>query len=378
MAVSMKRKIRMGMVGGGPGAFIGAVHRMAARLDGEIELVSGVFGRDPAKSRAAAEELHLAPERGYADYQSMIATEKALPEDQRIDFVTICTPNYCHFPVAKAFLEAGFHVLCEKPLAMNSAEARELEALVKKSGRLFCLMHNYTGFPMIRQARQLIAEGKLGTVRKVNVEYSLGWLAAPNAGKQAAWRVDPKQAGISGCMADIGTHAQHLIEFVTGMPIREVCADLATFVPGRALDDDGSVLLRFDNGARGVIFASEVATGEENNFILKIYGDKAALEWQAQNPENLIIRSNDAPIQVLRRGWPGTGEAAAQNSRLPAGHPEGFIEAFANIYRMFAEAIRTGTPGDYPSVSDGVAEMLFLEAIVANSKGSEKWTKLVR
>ena len=374
----MKRRIRMGMVGGGPGAFIGGVHRIAARLDGEIELVSGVFGRDPAKSRACAEELYLDPNRGYADYQSMIKAELALPEDQRIDFVAICTPNQFHFPVAKAFLEAGFHVLCEKPLAMSSAEALELEALVKKNGRLFCLMHNYTGFPMVRQARQLIAEGKLGTIRKVNVEYSLGWLAAPNAGKQAAWRVDPKQAGISGCMGDIGTHAQNLIEFVTGMPIREVSAELATFVPGRALDDDGSVLLRFDGDARGVIFASEVATGEENNFILKIYGDKAALEWHEQDPENLIIRSNDAPIQVLRRGWPGTGEAAAQNSRLPAGHPEGFIEAFANIYKMFAEAIRAGKPGDYPSVSDGVAEMRFLEAIVANSHGTEKWTKIVR
>ena len=374
----MKRKIKMGMVGGGPGAFIGGVHRIAARLDGEIELVSGVFGRDPAKSRACAEELYLDPNRGYADYQSMIKAELALPEDQRIDFVAICTPNQFHFPVAKAFLEAGFNVLCEKPLAMNSAEALELEALVKKSGKLFCLMHNYTGFPMVRQARQLIAEGKLGTIRKVNVEYSLGWLAAPNAGKQAAWRVDPKQAGISGCMADIGTHAQNLIEFVTGMPIREVSAELATFVPGRALDDDGSVLLRFDGDARGVIFASEVATGEENNFILKIYGDKAALEWHEQDPENLIIRSNDAPIQVLRRGWPGTGEAAAQNSRLPAGHPEGFIEAFANIYKMFAEAIRAGKSGDYPSVSDGVAEMRFLEAIVANSHGTEKWTKIAR
>ena len=374
----MKRKIRMGMVGGGPSAFIGGVHRIAARLDGEIELVSGVFGRDPAKSRACAEELYLDPARGYADYQSMIKAELALPEDQRIDFVAVCTPNQFHFPVAKAFLEAGFHVLCEKPLAMNSAEALELEALVKKNGRLFCLMHNYTGFPMVRQARQLIAEGKLGTIRKVNVEYSLGWLAAPNAGKQAAWRVDPKQAGISGCMGDIGTHAQNLIEFVTGMPIREVSAELATFVPGRALDDDGSVLLRFDGDARGVIFASEVATGEENNFILKIYGDKAALEWHEQDPENLIIRSNDAPIQILRRGWPGTGEAAAPNSRLPAGHPEGFIEAFANIYKMCAEAIRAGKPGDYPSVADGVAEMRFLEAIVANSNGNEKWTKIVR
>ena len=336
------------------------------------------FRSDAAKSAQFAEELYLEPDRGYADYKTMIQRELALPEDKRIDFVTICTPNFCHYEIAKAFLEAGFHVLCEKPLAMSSAEAVELEALVKRSGKMFCLMHNYTGFPMVRQARQLIQSGALGTVRKVNVEYSLGWLAAPNAGKQAAWRVDPKQAGISGCMADIGTHAQNLIEFVTGMPILEVSAELATFVEGRKLDDDGSVLLRFGNGARGVIFASEVATGEENNFILKIYGDKAALEWQEQDPENLIIRSNDAPIQVLRRGWPGTGDEAARNSRLPAGHPEGFIEAFANIYRMFAEAIRSGKPGDYPSVADGVAEMRFLEAIVANSNGTEKWTRIAR
>ncbi|MDD3954573.1 MAG: Gfo/Idh/MocA family oxidoreductase [Lentisphaeria bacterium] len=373
----MKRKIRMGMVGGGPGAFIGEVHRMAARLDGEIELVSGVFGRDPEKSRQCASDLYLDPTRGYADYQTMIAKELSLPENERIDFVAVCTPNLYHFTVAKAFLEAGFHVLCEKPVAMSSAEAVELDSLVKKNGRLFCLMHNYTGFPMIRQARQLIADGVLGTIRKINVEYSLGWLAAPNAGKQAAWRVDPKQAGISGCMADIGTHAQNLIEFVSGLKITAVSADLATFVEGRSLDDDGSVLLRFNNPvARGVIFASEVATGEENNFILKIYGDKAALEWHQQTPEDLILRSNDAPIQILRRGWPGTGSAAAAFSRLPAGHPEGFLEGFANMYKAFAKAIRDKQPGDYPSTADGIAEMHFLEAIVANSRGTEKWTKV--
>lgn len=372
-----KRLIRMGMVGGGPGAFIGAVHRMAARLDDGIRLTAGVFGRDPEKSRAFAEELYLAPERAYPDYQTMIEKELALPEEERIDFVAVCTPNLYHYSICKAFLSAGFHVLCEKPIAMSSAEAQDLKETMKKTGKLFCLMHNYTGFPMVQQAKQLIADGVLGTVRKVNVEYSLGWLAAPNAGKQAAWRVDPKQAGISGCMADIGTHAQHLIEFVTGMHITGVSADLATFVEGRALDDDGSVLLRFDKPeARGVIFASEVATGEENNFILKIYGDKAAIEWREQTPEDLIIRSNDAPIQILRRGWPGTGSAAAACSRLPAGHPEGFIEAFANIYQAFADAIRTGIPGDYPSVDDGISEMRFLEAIVRNSAGTEKWTEL--
>ena len=350
---------------------------MAARLDGEIQLVAGVFGRDPEKSRACAEELYLDPARGYADYQSMISGELALPAEERIDFVSICTPNLYHYPIAKAFLEAGFHVLCEKPVAMSSVEAKDLEATVKKTGKLFCLMHNYTGFPMIRQARELIANGALGTVRKINVEYSLGWLASPNAGKQAAWRVDPKQAGICGAMGDIGTHAQNLIEFVTGLKITSVSADLATFVEGRALDDDGSVLLRFNKEeVRGVIFASEVATGEENNFILKIYGDKAALEWHEQTPEDLIIRSNDAPIQILRRGWPGTGEAAAAFSRLPAGHPEGFIEGFANLYKTFAQAIRDGKEGDYPTIADGVAEMVFLEALVKNTNGSEKWTRL--
>lgn len=372
----INQKIKMGMIGGGPGAFIGAVHRIAARLDGQIELVAGVFGTDPAKSRGFAEELFVEPGRVYADYTAMIAAEKRRPEDQRIDFVTICTPNLFHFPIAKAFLEAGFHVLCEKPVAMSSAEALALEALVQTSGKQFCLMHNYAGYPMVRQAKQAIEDGVLGALRKINVEYSLGWLAAPNAGKQAAWRIDPKQAGISGCMADIGTHAQHLIEYTTGLKIRAVSADLATFVPGRALDDDGSVMLRFDGTVRGVIFASEVATGEENNLILKIYGDKAALEWRQQIPEELIIRSNDAPIQILRRGWPGTGKAAARTSRLPAGHPEGFLEAFANIYRAFADTIRTGAKADYPSIADGVAEMRFLEAIVANSNGSEKWTPI--
>ena len=372
----MKRKIRMGMIGGGPGAFIGEVHRIAARMGGQIDLVAGVFGRDPKKSREIADSLFLCPDRCYADYASMVAGELGLPVNERIDFVCICTPNHLHFPVSKAFLEAGFHVLCEKPVAMSSAEALALQKIIESKGLLFCLMHNYSGYPMIQQARQAIADGMLGRLRKINVEYSLGWLAAPNAGKQASWRVDPKQAGISGCMADIGTHAQHLVEHVTGLKILQISADLSTFVEGRALDDDGSVMMRLSDGARGVIFASEVATGEENNFILKIYGDKAALEWRQQTPEELIIRSNDAPMQILRRGWPGTGEAAAKFSRLPAGHPEGFIEAFANIYDAFVEAIRSGKPGDYPGIEEGVSEMRFLEAVVANSNGNEKWTNI--
>jgi len=372
----MLRKLKMGMVGGGDGAFIGEVHRIAARMNGGIELVAGVFGTNREKSLECGRNLYLAPERIYPDFIAMADAERALPEGERIDFVTVCTPNRLHFAISAKFLQSGFHVLCEKPVAMNLGEARELETIVKRSGKLFALMHNYNGFPMIKQARKVIASGQLGELRKINVEYSLGWLAAPNAGKQAAWRVDPKQAGISGCMADIGTHAENLIRYLTGLRIVEVSADLATFVEGRELDDDGSVLLRFDNGARGVIFASEVSTGEENNFIVKIYGDKAALEWHVQTPEELILRSNDAPIQILRRGWPGTGEEAAKASRLPAGHPEGFLEAFANLYDAFAGAIRTGIPGDYPGIDDGISEMRFLEAIVANSKGDVKWTKI--
>ncbi|HPY89180.1 MAG TPA: Gfo/Idh/MocA family oxidoreductase [Lentisphaeria bacterium] len=378
----MKRKIRMGMVGGGPGAFIGDVHRRAARLNGDIELVAGVFGTDVAKSRECGKDLFLDPARVYPNYQDMVAGELKLPADKRIDFVAVVTPNRMHYPISKAFLEGGFHVLCEKPISMSSKEAVDLKATLVKTGKLFALMHNYTGYPMVKQARQMVADGALGTVRKINVEYSLGWLAAPNAGKQAAWRVTPSEAGISGCMADIGTHAQNLIHYVTGLDIVSLNADLATFVPGRALDDDGSVMLRFNNGARGVIFASEVATGEENNFVLKIYGDKAGLEWRQESPENLIFRTNDAPMQVYRRNWAGVGPVAQKASHLPAGHPEGFLEAFANIYRAFADAIIASLNGvknpggDFPGIDDGISEMRFLEALVKSSADTSKWVTM--
>lgn len=377
----MKQKIRMGMVGGGAGAFIGDVHRRAARLCGDIELVAGVFGRNPESSKACARDLFVPENRVYADYEAMIKGELALPADKRIEFVAIVTPNQWHFPIANAFLKAGFNVLCEKPITLNSKQALELKATLEASGKLFALMHNYTGFPMVKQAKQMIADGVLGKLCKINVEYSLGWLASPNAGKQAVWRVDPKQAGISGCMADIGTHAEQLINYITGLKITEVSADLATFVEGRELDDDGTVLLRFCNGARGVIFASEVSTGEENNLIVKIYGTKAAIEWRQQTPEDLIVRSNDEPMKIYRRNWAGTCEAARKVCNLPAGHPEGFLEAFASIYRSFADDIhaqRAGKApvGDYPGIEDGISEMRFLEAIVENSNGDKKWTKL--
>ena len=378
----MNRKIKMGMVGGGQGAFIGDVHRRAARLNGDIDLVAGVFGTDAAKSRECGQQLFLDPARVYPTFQDMVAGEQKRPAGDKIDFVAIVTPNRMHYPIAKAFLEGGFHVLCEKPISMSSEQALDLKATLVKSGKLFALMHNYTGYPMVKQARQMVADGALGKIRKINVEYSLGWLAAPNAGKQAAWRVTPSEAGISGCMADIGTHAQNLIHYVTCLDIASLNADLATFVPGRALDDDGSVLLRFSNGARGVIFASEVSTGEENNFVLKIYGDKAALEWRQESPENLIIRSNDAPMQVYRRGWAGACPAAQKACHLPAGHPEGFLEAFSNIYRAFADAIIASQNGDlnpvgdFPGIDDGISEMRFLEALVKSSADTSKWVTM--
>ena len=377
----MKQKIRMGMVGGGAGAFIGEVHRRAARLCGDIEWVAGVFGTNYEKSKEVAEGLFVPQSRVYPTYEDMVKGELALPANKRIDFVSVVTPNKMHFPVSNAFLKAGFHVLCEKPMTYTTKEAAELKKTLKESGKLFALMHNYSGYPMIKQAKKLVADGVLGRLCKINVEYSLGWLASPNAGKQAVWRVDPKIAGISGCMGDIGTHAEQLINYVTGLKITEISCDLATFVEGRQLDDDGTVLLRFNNGARGVIFASEVSTGEENNFILKIYGTKAALEWHQQSPEDLIVRSNDAPMQVYRRGWAGTCDEAKAVINLPAGHPEGFLEAFSSIYRAFADDIYAVKAGkkpacNYPGIQDGIDEMKFLAALVENSNGDKKWTKL--
>jgi predicted dehydrogenase len=377
----MKRKIRMGMVGGGPGSFIGGVHRAAARLDGMIELVCGAFSQDPAKSKAMAPELFLPPGRCYDNYRQMMTAEARLPEGERMDFVAIATPNVTHFPVAKAALEHGFHVVCDKPMTYSLREARALRQQVRRTGLLFCLTHNYSAYPMVRQARALIARGCLGTVRKVVAEYDLGWLAAPNADKQAVWRIDPLQAGVSACVGDIGTHAQHLMEFVTGLKIAELCADLSTFVEGRALDDDGTILLRFDGGARGYIAVSEVATGEENQFRLRVYGAEGSLEWRQQEPESLVFRANDEPMRVYRRNWAGQEPEVAPLTRLPAGHPEGFIEAFANLYADFARAVnarleRTPYEPAYPSVDEGVRGMAFIETAVKSSRSKQKWLRL--
>lgn len=376
------------MVGGGKDAFIGAVHRSAAALDGKIELVCGAFSSSPEKSKASGKELYLPDDRVYGSYEEMIEKEKALPDGERMDFVSIVTPNYLHFPPAKLALENGFHVVCDKPMTYNLDEAKELEKLVEKSGLLFALTHNYTGYPMVKQARDMVKDGKIGKIRKIVVEYPQGWLAEKleeTGQKQASWRMDPKKAGIASCMGDIGTHAENLSEFITGLKISEMCADLHTFVEGRTLEDDGNILLKFDNGASGVLHASQISVGEENNLNIRVYGEKGGLEWRQQEPNTLVLKYNDKPMEVYRTGA-GFGflsENALLHTRVPAGHPEGFIEAFANIYRNFALTLGAKLEGkepdpkfyDFPTVHDGVRGMAFLESTVESSKSDKKWTK---
>ncbi len=377
----MKRRIRMGMVGGGPGAFIGGVHRVAARFDGQIELVCGAFSQDAAKNKSMAAELFLPEEKCYPDYKTMIETESKLPEGERMDFISITTPNNTHFDIAMAALDHGFHVVCEKPMTLTSEQAKKLQAKVKETGLVFVLMHNYSAYPMIRQMRKMIADGVLGDLRKIVASYDLGWLAAPNAGKQAVWRTNPKFSGIAACVGDIGTHAEQLIEFTTGLKIAELAADLATFVEGRTLDDDATIMLRMSNGSKGVIELSEVACGEENQFKLRVYGSLGCLEWSQQSPENLCLKTNDAPMKIIRRGWAGMDDDIKGMVRLPAGHPEGFLEAFANIYADFTKAFIAYKEGKvyngaYPTVEDGVREMVFIEKVVESSKNNGAWTKV--
>lgn len=377
----MNRKIRMGMVGGGRGAFIGGVHRMAAALDGEITLVCGAFSSDPERSKESGEDLYLPADRVYPSYEAMIRGEKALPEHERMDFVAIVTPNHMHYGPARMALENGFHVVCDKPLAFNMEEALELERLVQETGLIFALTHNYTGYPMVKQAKAMIANGELGKIRKVVVEYPQGWLSTAVEGKQAAWRTDPKKSGIAGAMGDIGTHAENLAEYITGLQIKTLCADLSIFVDGRALDDDGNVLLRFDNGAKGILHASQICAGEENNLNIRVWGEKGGLEWRQMEPNTLIIRWLDKPTQVLRAGVGALSPQAAAHTRLPGGHPEGYLEAFANIYRNFALCLRARLNGqtidpiyqDFPSVKDGVRGMKFIEKVVESSGSEEKW-----
>lgn len=381
----IKQKIRMGMVGGGIGAFIGAVHRMAAALDGEIDLVCGAFSSDPEKSRASAARLGLPLERSYANFEDMIRTEKGLPADRRMQFVSIVTPNHLHFAPAKMALENGFHVICDKPLAFNMQEALALEQLVGETGLVFALTHNYTGYPMVKQARQMIRHGEIGTLRKIVVEYPQGWLSTPvetSGQKQAAWRTDPARAGIAGAMGDIGTHAENLAEYITGLQITELCADISIFVPGRQLDDDGNVLLHFNSGAKGILHASQIAAGEENNLNIRVYGEKGGLEWRQMEPNTLIVKWLDQPTQLYRTGIGQLYPETQAHTRIPGGHPEGYLEAFANIYRNFALALHAFGEGrspdpvyDFPTVQDGVRGMRFVEKVIGSGKSEQKWVK---
>jgi predicted dehydrogenase len=373
-----KRKLRFGMVGGGAGAFIGPVHRMAAELDGHAELVCGAFASDPKRSQSSGQDIYRLPaQRCYPSYEVMFKQEQALPADERMDFVVIVTPNHLHVPVAQAALQAGFHVVCDKPLAMHVDEALQLAELVQASELRFALTHNYTGYPMIREARDLVASGALGTIRRVSCSYLQGWLAEEAAdSKQAQWRTNPARAGSAGCFGDIGSHAENLLSFVSGLAIEAVCADLSTFVPGRALDDDGNVLLRLSNGARGTISASQIAVGKENDLTLQLYGEKGGLEWRQSNANSLIVRWPDKPYEVRRSGWPGTGVNSQAATRIPAGHPEGYIEAFAQIYRDFCLHLH-GLPHDeYPSIEAGLRGNRFIQAVVQSSAQDCAWVKL--
>lgn len=381
------RKLRMGMIGGGPDAFIGAVHRMAANLDGQIELVCGAFSSNAEKSKAAGKSLYLNPKRVYASYADMIKKEKELPETERMDFVAIVTPNHVHFDPAKLALENGFHVIIDKPLTLTLAEAKQLKKVVDKTGLVLAVTHAYTGYPMVKEARQLVASGKLGKIRKVYVEYPQGWLSQPEEktnNKQAAWRVDPKRSGLGGATGDIGTHAANLAEYITGNNITEVCAMLNKVVRGRLLDDDAAAFLKFNNDASGVLVATQVAAGQENNLAIRVYGEKGGLEWRQEEPNTLIIRPLNKPREILRTGMSYLSDVAKKATRVPAGHPEGYLEAFANIYLAFARAVKDYRPGkkidalkyDFPDVEDGVRGMAFIEAMVKSSDSKQKWTTI--
>ncbi len=379
-------RLRMGLVGGGEGAFIGAVHRIAAELDGRIELVCGAFSSDPSRSKRFGQELYdLPPNRSYGTFNEMVTEELRLPTEERMHFVVIAAPNHLHFPVAETSLQAGFHVVSDKPVTFDLGEARTLRALAAEKDLLFGLTHNYTGYPMVKEARELIKTGALGSIRRVIVEYIQGWLAErleTQGNKQAIWRTDPRFSGSAGCMGDIGTHGENLLEYVTGLEIDSLCADLTTFVPGRLLEDDGNVLLRFSNGARGVLLASQIAVGEENGLKLRVYGERASLEWVQTDPNSLVVRWPDRPFEVRRTGGPGVSEAATAATRLPAGHPEGFLEAFAVLYRNFAAALEARLAGrdptseelDFPTIDDGVRGMAFIDAVVDSSKRGGVWT----
>jgi predicted dehydrogenase len=384
----LNRKLRMGMIGGGKDAFIGAIHRFAANMDGLIELSCGALSINPEIAADSGKSLFLPEDRTYTNYEDMIKKESALPEDKRIDFVTIVTPNFAHFAPAMMALEHGFNVVIEKPITFTLDEAKQLQQKVNETGLILCLTHTYSGYPMVKQARQMIKEGVMGKVRKVWVEYPQGWLSKLSereGNAQAAWRTDPKKSGKSGCMGDIGTHAAHLAKYITGLNLTHICADLSILVEGRHLDDDGNVLLKYDNGAAGCLMASQVAAGEENALKIRIYGEKGGLEWAQHEPNTLLVKWLDQPTQIFRAGggYSHLSTFATKNCRTPGGHPEGYLEAFGNIYHNFALTLSAKLSNteateemlDFPRVEDGIFGMAFIDKVVESSKSDVKWTK---
>jgi predicted dehydrogenase len=380
------RKLRYAMIGGGRGAFIGAVHRMAARLDGQAELVAGAFSSDAERSRASGADLLLDPARVYGSCAEMVRAEKARPREQRPDFVVIVTPNDQHYAAARLCLESGFNVVLDKPVALDVAQALELREVVRRTRKVLVLTHNYTGHAMVKQARELVRTGALGEIRKIVAEYSQDWLATDlesTGQKQASWRTDPARAGAAGCLGDIGTHAHNLLRYVSGLELTELCADLSTFVPGRRVDDDGNILLRFAGGAKGVLHCSQIAAGEENRLSLRVYGTAASIEWHQEQPDELVVKYIGKPRESWRRGNGYLGDAAKLAGRIPPGHPEGYLEAFANIYREAFRAIAAEVAGeppptdlDCPTIDDGVAGMQFIEAALRSAREGGAWTRV--
>jgi predicted dehydrogenase len=379
------RKLKMGMVGGGSGALIGAVHRRAAVMDGEVEFVAGALSSTPEKALASGRELGLSDERNYASWERMLNDELSLPEEERVDFVSVVTPNHMHYPIARAFAEAGFNVVLDKPMVHTSEQAEDLTRVVEGSGVVFAVTYNYTGYPMVKQARHMVREGLLGEIRKVIVEYNQGWLASrleETGAKQAEWRTDPARSGIAGAIGDIGSHAENLAHTITGLEVSEICADLTTFVGGRRLDDDGNLLIRYEGGAKGVMVASQVSAGEENDLRIRIYGTEGGLEWRQEEPNYLYHRPAEEPERVLKRGNGYLCEEAKRASRLPPGHPEAFFEAFANVYMSVAATIRArqeqvepnGLPWEFPTVYDGARGVHFIEKTVESGRSDKKWT----
>jgi predicted dehydrogenase len=381
--MELNRKLKMGMVGGGRDAFIGAVHRKAALMDGKIEFIAGALSSDPEKAKASARDLFVSEERSYGTWQEMVDQESNLPESERIDFVSIVTPNFMHFPIAKGFAEVGINVICDKPMTYSLQEAKDLVDIVKDSGIVFALSHNYTGYPMVKQARHMVRTGELGDILKIVVEYPQSWLLKSieeGGQKQASWRTDPKRSGISNCMGDIGSHCENLAHYITGLEIIEMCADLRSIL-NRPLDNDGNILLHFEKEVSGILHASQFSAGEENNLRIRVYGTKGSLEWHQEEPNYLWFRTNQGPAQLYRRGNAYLCDAAQRATRLPPGHPEAFIEAFANIYANATDAMRAKILGqepdelvmDFPTVIDGARGLAFIESAVESGRSNQKW-----